>query len=120
DRRLGFEEAHREAGVPLDPQLILAGNYSRKSGYALAERLHMHKGSFDAVFAANDRMAIGLMQGLEERGLKAGRDYALVGCDDSEASRATAPPLSTVHVPFFTMGEQAAELLIRRITGDRE
>ncbi len=120
DRRTGFVERLREAGVGLDPSLEFAGNYSRKSGYALAEALYERRSEFDAVFAANDRMAIGLMQGLKERGFRAGADYALVGYDDSDASRTTDPPLTTVHVPFFEMGVRAAERLLDRIAGDNE
>lgn len=118
DRGNGFAGAHRAAGLAPDETLQFTGNYSRKSGYALAEALYERRGAFDAVFAANDRMAIGLMQGLKERGLMAGEHYALIGCDDSDASRATDPPLTTVHVPFFEMGVRAAELLLSRIAGE--
>jgi len=120
DRFDGFVDRLRASGVELDPSLVYTGNYSRKSGYALAETLYARRGAFDALFAANDRMAIGLMQGLKERGLKAGVDYALVGYDDSDASRTTDPPLSTVHVPFFEMGVRAAERLLDRIAGETE
>jgi LacI family transcriptional regulator len=120
DRRDGFVDRMRESGVALDPSLEFEGNYSRKSGYALAERLYERRGDFDAVFASNDRMAIGLMQGLKERGLRAGAQYALVGYDDSDASRTTDPPLTTVHVPFFEMGFRAAERLLDVIAGDNE
>ena len=120
DRLRGFEEAHRRAGVSYDASLMFLGNYSRKSGYELAGELYARRGDFDAVFAANDRMAIGLMQGLAERGLMAGQDYALVGYDDSEASRSTLPPLSTVRVPFFEMGRRAAERLVSNIEGSGE
>ncbi|WP_238392362.1 LacI family DNA-binding transcriptional regulator [Paenibacillus antri] len=120
DRRDGFVDRLRSGGVKFDESLEFTGNYSRKSGYALAETLYERRGEFDAVFAANDRMAIGLMQGLKERGLRAGADYALVGYDDSDASRTTDPPLSTVHVPFFEMGVRAAERLLDGIAGDTE
>jgi len=114
DRLRGVESALTEAGLKMQA-LYLQGNYSRTSGYELAEQLYEARHSFDAVFAANDRMAIGLMQGLKERGMEAGRDYALVGYDDSEASRVTNPPMTTVRVPFFEMGRLAAERLIRMI-----
>jgi len=115
DRLRGVESALTEAGSKMQA-LYLQGNYSRTSGYELAERLYEARHSFDAVFAANDRMAIGLMQGLKERGMEAGRDYALVGYDDSEASRVTDPPMTTVHVPFFEMGRRAAERLLHIIS----
>ena len=116
DRLLGVREALSENGIDeADSLLMLQGNYSRKSGYALADIIYEARHTFNAVFAANDRMAIGLMQGLRERGMYAGKDYTLVGYDDSEASRVTDPPLTTVHVPFFEMGRLAAERLIDQI-----
>jgi LacI family transcriptional regulator len=119
DRRRGYEDALRSAGIAIDETLCFQGNYSRKSGYSLAAQLYARKGAFDAVFTANDRMAIGLMQGLKENGMQPGRDYALIGYDDSEASRVTEPPMSTVHVPFFEMGRLAAERLLRSIAEDK-
>lgn len=119
DRLHGVEQTLAEAGLD-QHVLYLQGNYSRKSGYELSEQLYALRHSFDAVFAANDRMAIGLMQGLKERGMHAGRDYALVGYDDSDASRVTDPPMTTVHVPFFEMGRLAAERLIRMVVSEEK
>jgi LacI family transcriptional regulator len=111
DRLQGVRSALAEAG--LDGQVLYyEGNYSRKSGYELAEQLYEARHEYDAIFAANDRMAIGLMQGLKERGMEAGRDYALVGYDDSDTARVADPPLTTVHVPFFEMGRISAARLL--------
>jgi LacI family transcriptional regulator len=111
DRLQGVNSALADAGMAKQ-MLYYEGNYSRKSGYELAGQLYEVRHQFDAIFAANDRMAIGLMQGLKERGMEAGRDYALVGYDDSEAARVTDPPMTTVHVPFFEMGRIAASRLL--------
>lgn len=126
DRLAGYLKAVREAGLLAGGEvsaeavpafLYYEGNYSRTSGYqaakVLAERLRAHR--IDAVYAANDRMAIGLMQGLREQGLTAGRDFRLVGCDDSDAARVTDPPLSSVSVPFYEMGRRAALLCLQRV-----
>ncbi len=117
DRKQGYEAAHRAAGLEIREQRSLQGNYSRKSGLALAEQVYAMRDDFDAIFAANDRMAIGMMQGLMERGMVAGRDYAIVGYDDSDSSRVTTPPLSSVQVPFFEMGMRAAEILLDQLSG---
>ncbi len=77
-----------------------------------------HMERIDAVFASNDRMAIGLIQGLREHGFQPGRDYAIIGYDDSDAARVTDPPLSSVAVPFFEMGRIAAEQVIGRLNAD--
>ncbi|RCW42056.1 LacI family DNA-binding transcriptional regulator [Paenibacillus prosopidis] len=120
DRLQGYKAALQEAGIPFRQQLVYTGNYSRKSGYELAEQIakQIRDGSIDAVFAANDRMAIGLMQGLRELALEAGQHYALVGYDDSDGSRIISPRLSTVSVPFYEMGKLAAASLLDQARGD--
>ncbi|MHA6485479.1 LacI family DNA-binding transcriptional regulator [Paenibacillus sp. strain BS8-2] len=114
DRLQGYRAALTDNGIGYVESLVYRGNYSRKSGYLLAQDIgsHIRDGSIDAVFAANDRMAIGLMQGLKEQGLEAPADYVLIGYDNSDGSRIISPRLSTVDVPFYEMGKLAAEMLL--------
>ncbi|WP_326055628.1 LacI family DNA-binding transcriptional regulator [Paenibacillus chitinolyticus] len=120
DRLRGYYRALNEAGLEPEPELILEGNYSRTSGYAAAARIAELGGRVDAVFSSNDRMAVGLMQGLKERGIAPGEDLAIVGYDDSEAAKLSDPPLTSVYVPFFEMGLLAAEALLKRINASPE
>jgi LacI family transcriptional regulator len=115
ERLMGYQAALHAAELDVRPDWLFQGNYSRKSGYAAASLMQSLLPNLDAVFAANDRMAIGLMQGLSELGYRAGDDYALVGYDDSDASRITDPPLSTVKVPFFEMGTLAADTILNML-----
>lgn len=117
DRLEGYVRAMREAGLAPDPQLMAEGNYSRRSGEAALGRLMPSIGDMDAVFAANDRMAIGFMQGLRSLGLIPGRDIPVAGYDDSDGARLTDPPLTTVHVPFYEMGRLAAERVLELAAG---
>lgn len=114
DRLKGYKIALEQSGTAFDEGLLYQGNYSRKSGYlhALAIGEGIRSGTIDAVFAANDRMAIGLLQGLKEQGLEAPAHYALIGYDDSDGSRIISPRLSTVAVPFYEMGKLAAVRLL--------
>nr|WP_330164573.1 LacI family DNA-binding transcriptional regulator [Paenibacillus validus] len=127
DRWLGYLRAMKEAGLleahvnipaEMPAGLYYEGNYSRTSGYKAASAMAPHMERIDAVFASNDRMAIGLIQGLREHGFQPGRDYAIIGYDDSDAARVTDPPLSSVAVPFFEMGRIAAEQVIGRLNAD--
>jgi LacI family transcriptional regulator len=120
ERLHGYEDAIGKAGIQLNQELIFQGNYSRKSGVQAAAHIARLLPDFQAIYAANDRMAIGLMQGLSEKGYQAGRDYALIGYDDSEISRMTSPPLSTVKVPLFDMGQLAAKKVLHLISKDNE
>jgi LacI family transcriptional regulator len=113
DRLKGYKAALDDNGISFDAELLFRGNYSRKSGYEAAPEIGEGiRGGIDAVFAANDRMAIGLMQGLKEQGLETPAQYALIGYDNSDGSRIISPRLSTVEVPFYEMGKLAAEMLL--------
>ncbi|WJH37196.1 LacI family transcriptional regulator [Paenibacillus sp. CC-CFT747] len=113
DRLTGYRQAVTEAGLDPDALLQLGGNYSRRSGEQAAQAVYRERERVDGVFAANDRMAVGLMQGLRALGLETGTDVAIAGCDDSDAARMTEPPLTSVHVPFYEMGRLAADRLLQ-------
>ncbi|QYR20702.1 LacI family transcriptional regulator [Paenibacillus sp. sptzw28] len=122
DRLEGYRQALSEAGLEYDPSMVLVGNYSQKSGYEHAEAVArlLGNGRKNAVIAANDRMAIGLLQGLKECGVYVGKDLALFGCDDSDGARLTDPPLSSISVPFYKIGCEAASRLLDIIMGTPE
>ncbi|MGM7723260.1 LacI family DNA-binding transcriptional regulator [uncultured Metabacillus sp.] len=118
ERLQGYIKAISQAEVAFNEKIIFKGNYSRKSGFQAAAEIAPLLPDYKAIFAANDRMAIGLMQGLSEHGYTAGHDYALIGYDDSEIAKMTSPPLSTVKVPLFEMGQMAAEKVFQLISNE--
>ena len=101
ERLQGVRVGLQEAGMELDPSLLLEGNYSRRSGVEAAATIAARLDEIDAVFAANDRMAIGVMHGLRERGIRVEDFPAFVGYDDSDAAEMAVPPLTSVRVPFM-------------------
>ncbi|MFC5699665.1 LacI family DNA-binding transcriptional regulator [Cohnella faecalis] len=118
DRLSGYRKALEESGIPYDESILYEGNYSRKSGYVAAAKVHADLSRLDALFVANDRMAVGLIQGLRERGVRLPEDLPIVGYDNSDAAAMTEPPLTTVKVPFYEMGKLAADKLFDRIEGE--
>ncbi|WP_276356181.1 LacI family DNA-binding transcriptional regulator [Cohnella caldifontis] len=124
DRLTGYRKALQEAGIEPDDSLVYPGNYSWTSGNAAAERVHADFDRLDALFVANDRMAIGLMKGLRDRGCALPDDLAIAAYDDSDAARMSEPPLTSVRVPFYEMGRLAAEKVLDQATktptGDAE
>ncbi|WP_254772931.1 LacI family DNA-binding transcriptional regulator [Paenibacillus sp. NFR01] len=108
DRLDGYTQALADAGLQLDPTLLYEGNFSRRSGAAAAKAIAGQLNRIEAVAVANDRMAIGLQQGLRELGLVADNMPAIIGYDDSDAAELAQPALSSVRVPFFRIGEIAA------------
>ncbi len=119
DRMSGYRRALLEAGVQPEESIMYEGNYSRTSGLQAASQVYRDLDRLDAIFVSNDRMAIGLTQGLRERGCRLPEDLKVVAYDDSDAASLTEPPLTTVKVPFYEMGRLAAEQLLIRLT-DKE
>ena len=110
ERLLGYREALREL-VPGARELLLPGDFSEQSGYRAGQSLVGLDRLPDAVFAANDSMAIGCLCALKEAGISVPGDVALAGFDDIPISRFMSPPLTTVHVPIAGLGARALEQL---------
>jgi LacI family transcriptional regulator len=117
DRLAGYSRALAEAGLPLDERLIVAAQFTEKSGLAAVEELLARGARFTAIFAANDQSAYGVMLGLFNHGYRIPTDVSLVGFDDQFLSAYTLPPLTTVHHPTLEMGRAAAEGLLRLLDG---
>ncbi|MCC3373934.1 LacI family DNA-binding transcriptional regulator [Cohnella sp. REN36] len=117
DRDRGYRLALAEAGIEADERVIYEGNYSRKSGYEAAELVARDLDRLDALMCANDRMAIGVIQGLKERGIPLPDALPIVGYDNADASSLIDPPLTTVEVPFYEMGQRAASRLLDALAG---
>ncbi|MFD0688860.1 LacI family DNA-binding transcriptional regulator [Actinomadura fibrosa] len=115
DRLAGYREALAEAGLP---ELVAYGDFGEASGIAAAEELLTREPSLDAVFAADDPMALGALRVLHRHGRRVPDDVAVMGFDDSAAAPLADPPLSTVHQAPDEMGREMARLLVSRIRGE--
>jgi len=103
ERRRGFVEQAAPAGLRLD---AVEGKMNYASGYALGDEVAAIASSrrgATAVFAANDWMALGLMQRLAEKGLRVPRDLSVVGCDDIHLAAEVNPPLATFRWDMRTL-----------------
>jgi DNA-binding LacI/PurR family transcriptional regulator len=109
-RQEGYRRALRDAG--LGPPLEVPGDYLLPSGKQAMAALLELAGPVDAVFAANDLMAVGALLVLQERGIGVPGQVALVGFDNIEATTWTSPPLTTVDQPADWLGATAADLLL--------
>jgi len=104
-RLSGYRAALVEDGAV---EQIVQGDFGERSGYLAARKL-LAGARPDAIFAANDMMAIGCLQALREAGLAVPMDVALAGFDDIPIARFLDPPLTTVGVPIAELGRQAVE-----------
>ena len=85
NRRLkGYQESLRQANIPFDPELIQPGNFTQEAGYQGAKNLLARPNPPTAIFAANDKSAIGAIEAINEAGLQVAADFSIVGFDNIE------------------------------------
>jgi DNA-binding LacI/PurR family transcriptional regulator len=118
DRLDGYHDALRAVGRAADEALIEVGDFTDEGGERAMRRLLARGPAPDAVFAANDLMAVGALRALKAAGLRVPEDVALVGFDDSETARHCDPQLTTVHQPIEEQGRQMVQRLLATIAGD--
>jgi LacI family transcriptional regulator len=112
-RRRGYEAALAEAGIPLDPALVLEGDYSFESGERLMRVLWEQRPT--AVFVGGDAMALGALRFLARAGVRVPDDLSLVAFGNPDFVRYATPALTTVDLPVAAAGRAAVELALRRI-----
>ncbi|MFC5183421.1 LacI family DNA-binding transcriptional regulator [Actinomadura harenae] len=115
DRLTGYRAALAEAGLP---ELVAHGDFSEASGIAAAEELLALDPGLDAIFAADDPMALGAMRVLRRHGRAVPGDVAVVGFEDSPSAALADPPLTTVHQSAEEMGREMTRLLLARVNGE--
>ncbi len=118
-RYQAYVDALASHGIPLDADLVVAGDFSPDSGRtAMRLLLDERKVQFDAVVVANDRMAFGALDVLQEHGLQVPQDVALTGFDDVLEAQFLGVPLTTVRQSFYSTGQQIITNLQRIMRGD--
>jgi len=117
ERRLGFEDAIKGAGLSLPRSLIARGNYTFETGVTAANRLFDLSPRPTAIFASNDEMAAGVVFAARERGITVPDDLSVIGFDDTPIAAHIWPPLTTVRWPIVSMGRAAARKLVADVAG---
>jgi LacI family transcriptional regulator len=115
ERLRGYRAALRDAALPGEPELEVAGDFSEASGYDAASGLARLDPRPTAIFAFNDAMAVGALSAIREARLRVPEDIAVAGFDDIPMARYVEPPLSSVHVDISALGARAATLLLGAI-----
>lgn len=114
ERLRGFREAVAEQLDDRDP-IVLTGNFDEKSGYEAGRIVAADSRRIDAVFAANDMMAVGCMAALSAAGLSVPDNIAVAGFDDVPIARYVTPALTTMRVHIAELGAQALKVLVDTI-----
>ncbi|WP_182049544.1 LacI family DNA-binding transcriptional regulator [Changpingibacter yushuensis] len=116
EREAAWHEAIEEFGLTAGP--IFRGDWTAAFGFAMATEISRGKLP-DAIFAANDQMALGTLQAFAQKGIRLPDDVRLVGYDDEDASAYFYPSLTTVRQNFSQLGYEAVDALIRQFDGQK-
>ncbi|MDA8194852.1 MAG: LacI family DNA-binding transcriptional regulator [Thermaerobacter sp.] len=116
-RQKGFFRALREANLQWQQVPVISGLFTEDGGAEATARLLDTGYRPDAIFAANDEMAIGAMQTLARYGLAVPDEVALIGFDDIRLARYVSPPLTTIHQPMYDLGRAAMQRLSDTMQG---
>jgi LacI family transcriptional regulator len=111
----GYQEGLRQAGLGEDRDLVRFADFTVEDGAKAARELLQLPRRPDAFFAANDLMALGVLQAVREAGLVVPEDVAVVGMDDTDLATTAWPTLSSVSLQARERGRLAAELLLERL-----
>ena len=114
-RKRGWEAALRAAGLP--PGLCLEGDWSPRWAYETGLQLVREGSVPQAIFAASDHTALGLIRAFTENGVRVPDDVSVVGFDDIEGSDYFLPPLTTVRQDFTALALMSMEVLIGAMEG---
>jgi LacI family transcriptional regulator, galactose operon repressor len=118
ERLEGYRQAMAAAGLDADPALVAEAAFDAPSGHAAMAGL-LSRTQFDAAFVASDVVALGAIGALREAGKLVPLDVSVVGFDDIPLAGYFDPPLTTVRLPAYELGQAAGRALLERIA-DRE
>jgi DNA-binding LacI/PurR family transcriptional regulator len=112
ERLRGMRDVLSEQGLSLPAAYIAQGDFMPGSGYQAALQLLTLPERPEAIFAANDHMAVDAIKALQDRGLRVPEDIAVVGFDDISMANYVSPPLTTIRQPTYELGQQAAQMAL--------
>jgi len=112
-----YQQRLAAAGVELDESWMADGKFTEEGGAEAAHALLTRHPDLTAIFAGNDKMAIGALHLLRRLGIDVPRDISVVGFDDLHHAAFVVPSLTTVHLPLYQVGSLACERLIEKIRG---
>ncbi|MBR1639469.1 MAG: LacI family DNA-binding transcriptional regulator [Treponema sp.] len=114
-RLQGYKKALQAHGIEYDESIIKTGDWSDNSGYENCRILLKENEKLSALFCFNDMMAAGAYRYLNEAGLIPGKDISVAGFDNRDIAAFLNPPLTTMEIPLFLIGENAAQTILDKI-----
>ncbi|MCP4395714.1 MAG: substrate-binding domain-containing protein [bacterium] len=122
ERYQAYQDALMSYDIPFNPQLViphLSDFGTEATRVLLDERRLQAKHDFEAIVTFNDNMALGAIEELQRRGIQVPYDVAVLGFDNSKEADFRTIPLTTVAIPWYEQGKQAAEILLEQLIGQK-
>ena len=119
ERLKGYLRVHEDYGMQVDEKNIKYGDYGIQSGYDMMKSFIKESGRVDAVFVTNYEMTLGAVMAINEMNIRIPDELSFIGFDNQHLATVVKPNLTIVVQPIRQIGECAAELLLRRLNGDK-
>lgn len=116
----GYLKALKKYKIKPDTDLIIYCDFNQDYAYVATKELLAMKKRPDAIFTISDRMAIGAMLAIKEKGLRMPQDIGLVGFNNEPVTSLVTPTISSVDQPAFELGKVAAKLFIEAMHHDED
>ncbi len=114
-RYAGYEDAHRDRGVPIDPAYVIRSNWQVDGGYEAARQLMLMDRPPTAVFVSNYRMTLGILGWMKDNGRRVPDDLSLVSFDDVALFRLYEPGITAISQPITEIADGITSLLASRL-----
>ena len=120
DRVEGFERAMDGHGLPVDRSLVVESDFTFDGGAEALRRLWENPCPPQALFAANDMMAMGALREARHLGIRVPQDLPVIGFNGIAGAERTDPPLRTIHFCLRQIGKTATEMLLHQLKSHQE
>lgn len=110
---MGYRKAIEKAGLTFNENLVKIGDYTYDSGIEAMNQFLDTEEKPTAIFVATDEMALGVIHGAQDRGLKIPEDLEIIGFDNTRLATMIRPTLSTVVQPIYDIGAVSMRLLTK-------
>ena len=118
ERVEGYKKALQDSNIPINKQFIINSEFIEVGGYKAAKKVFSRDNKPTAIFASNDKIAIGAIKAIKELGLKVPEDVSIIGFDNIEESKYLDPPLTTIQMKLYEMAKLATNTIINSIEND--
>lgn len=119
ERLKGYMRVHEDYGMQVNNRNIKFGDYEVQSGYDLMMEFLKAKPQIDAVYVTNYEMTIGAVMALNEMNIKMPDELSFIGFDNQQLAKVIKPNLTIVVQPIKQIGESAADIILKRLKGDK-